>query len=340
MPHDPDAGLRDRWEDRLARGRRFLEQALASGLCQDVWRSSQGPPPCPGTRNVFLGYFLARALHRTGGIPERSGQLLRRELAAARQGEAYGYSRGAPMDADDTAFALRTRLLLGEPLDRAALGRALAPFTAGAAWRTFAGPNPGAKGWVTTFEEDGSILGPHPEVNRNILSLYREAGVPIRGPLLPEPVLRPSYHYPSRFYDTWMGAGLPRPGREGPDLDAAILALQDPEHGWPGLEGGFSVCQETALALLSLSSEAARGARARAGTAFLAARQDADGGWRGGTLWYFRVPRTGGKILWWAEDAARILATSLALLALGIAVVHSGSKLPSWRARLPATEYE
>jgi hypothetical protein len=79
---------------------------------------------------------------------------------------------------------------------------------------------------------------------------------------------------------------------------------------------GFSEAQETALAVLSLSTEGVAseaGQRARAG---LQALQQPDGSWPGGVLWTYWVPGHEGRLTWWAVDEARILGTSLAIMAL------------------------
>jgi hypothetical protein len=70
------------------------------------------------------------------------------------------------------------------------------------------------------------------------------------------------------------------------------------------------------LALLALSDVAYAGAAGRNGIAFLLAQQRADGSWPGGSLWTFRVPGTGGRVIWKATDAMSIVATSLGLMAL------------------------
>jgi hypothetical protein len=315
--------------------RAFLCKALVEGRCHDEWESSEGAPPLRRTHSVFLTYFVARALVASGGVEPALAAVLRQYLSRARTGASYGYAARALCDADDTAFALRTRILLGERPDPGEVDRALAPFTFRHSWLTFAGDEPSDPGWTIAYRDDTSVSGLHPEVHLNVLALHREAGLPMPAiPSLPcRDGLPASYHYPSAGYAGWLlselqgGTGV----RDGA-LDAPLAARQRDDGGWPAIERGFTSSQETALALLSLSDGAASGEVGRRGTAFLLAQQRSDGSWPGGVLWTFHVRRYAGRLLWWAEDTMSILATSLAAIALARGR-DAGSAAPEPRLR-------
>ena len=68
--------------------------------------------------------------------------------------------------------------------------------------------------------------------------------------------------------------------------------------------------------MLSISEAAYAGAAGLNGIDFLLSQQRADGSWPGGTLWTFRVPGTGGQVIWSAIDSMSIVATSLSVMAL------------------------
>jgi len=76
-------------------------------------------------------------------------------------------------------------------------------------------------------------------------------------------------------------------------------------------EGTHSGC-----AWLVCELQHARGQTSAGLESALLARQRADGSWPGGTPWTFKVPGTGGSVIWKAVDAMSIVATSLGLMAL------------------------
>jgi hypothetical protein len=299
--------------------RAWLDHALATERCHDAWRASAGSPPLERTPSVFLMYFVARALAASGGIGAHAASSIRSVLATAQKGVAYGYAACAPADADDTAFALRTRLLLGDHVDRRAVDECLAPFARGGSWLTFDRPLGPSEGWAVECRDDADTTGFHPEVHLNVLCLLREVGGDSRVPSdLPRSAgLYPSYHYPSRLYATWLAAELENDRRSLRDpIDRAVLAAQRAEGTWAPMERGFSAAQETALAILSLSTEGLASEAGRCARAGLQALQCADGSWPGGVLWIYWVPGRGGRLTWWAEDVMRIVSTSLAIMAL------------------------
>jgi hypothetical protein len=278
-----------------------------------------GAPPTPGSPAVFLDYFAARALAVGRRLTPLVEEVIRGHLSGYARGEAYGYNRIAPPDADDTAFALRTRLLLGEALTPEAIARSLAPFAHRGSWLTFPSTAVAVPGWTIEHRDDASAFGLHPEVHLNVLALLREAGQAGAAPppdLPRRDGLYAAYHYPSRLYATWLAAEALRGGAAEGEIDAAVLAAQRADGSWSACHDGFSAEQETALAVLSLSDAAVAGPAGRRALAFLLARQQPDGSWPGGILWRYHKPGTGGAVVWWAEDARRIVGTALGTLAV------------------------
>ncbi len=240
-------------------------------------------------------------------------------LQQARKGASYSYDALAPIDADDTAFALRTLIVLGSDLSTDDILSGLAPFTSQMSWQTFCGPTPPQFMWTTDYINDLSVFGFHPEVHLNVSLLLRETGHPFK-PYSSMPLrngLPANYHYPSHNYCGWLACELhSAQPQEVAGVESALLSRQLPDGRWPALTDGFTASQETALALLALSDVAYAGAAGRNGIDFLRAQQRADGSWPGGVLWTFRVPGTGGSVIWKAVDAMSIVATSLGLMAL------------------------
>jgi hypothetical protein len=313
----PEAAVTQAWT--------FLEDSLVTGRCRDAWHARAGAPPIPGGDAIFLDYFAARALAAGGRLTPLVREVIRTHLSGYARGEAYGYNRIAPPDADDTAFALRTRVLLGEALTPEAIARSLAPFARRGSWLTFPSTAVPVPGWTIEHRHDASTFGLHPEVHLNVLALLREAGQAAAPPpdLPRRDGLYAAYHYPSRLYATWLAAEVLRGGAAEGEIDAAVLAAQRADGSWSACHGGFSAEQETALAVLSLSDAALATAAGRRALAFLLARQQPDGSWPGGILWQYHKPGTGGTVVWWADDARRIVSTALGALAVARAAAAS-----------------
>jgi hypothetical protein len=173
--------------------------------------------------------------------------------------------------------------------------------------------------WTTDYINNLSIFGFHPEFHRNAALLLHDTGHSF-WPYSPLPVrngLPANYHYPSHNYCAWLLYELQHArGQDSAGLESALLARQLTDGRWPAVTDGFTAAQETALPPLSLSDAAYAGNAGRSGIAFLLAQQRADGSWPRGTLWTFRVPGTGGSVIWKAVDAMSIVATSLGVMAL------------------------
>lgn len=303
----------------MNRARAYLCDALASARCHDACSANFGAPPSPRSSSVFLAYFVARALAASGGIDAAAQSVLLSHVQQARKGDSYSYDILAPIDADDTAFALRALILMGSAPSSDDVLSALAPFESQFSWKTFCGPTPPQGMWTTDYINDLSVFGFHPEVHLNAALLLHETGHSFR-PYSPLPVrngLPANYHYPSHNYCAWLLCELQHArGQDSAGLESALLARQLPDGRWPAVTDGFTAVQETALALLSLPKAAYAGAAVRRGIDFLLAQQREDGSWPGGTLWTFRVPGTGGRVIWSAVDSMSIVATSLGLMAL------------------------
>ncbi len=308
----------------LERARRFIGDGLIEGRCHDTWSSTIGAPPVRHSHSVFLAYFVTRALAVSGGVQAPARSMIREYLTKARKGDAYGYDFKAPPDADDTAFAQRTRILLGDRFEVGEIERSLAQFAFRESWLTFASRQPPAAGWTLDYRDESSLVGMHPEVHLNVLALLRAAGMKVPDtPALPHhDGLLANYHYPSRFYASWLLRDV-EPGQS--HLDRATAARQQPDGSWEAVEDGFSTAQETALALLSLSDSACSSDMGWRGAAFLVAHQRSDGSWPGGVLWNYSFPKRGTKGFWQAQDSMSMMTTSLALVALRRVVTSTSS---------------
>jgi hypothetical protein len=296
--------------DALLRGVDYLLRALSTGGWYDVWEGA----PIERTRSVMTAYFLARALHDAGRLESEQAASVAGALEAARQGASYAYAPGLPIDADDTAFALRTRCLLGNAPSIAEARAAMAPFEDRGGYRTFSRRPRGTLAWTVSVHDEDSIIGLHPEVNLNVLALLREIGTQAAAPpdTLPRNAagLLASYHYPSELYATWLAVEA-----SGSAEVATLLARRLPGGGWRAIPSGWSESCETALGVLLIGSAGSRCDLAPS-LLRLCALQRADGGWPGGVLWRYTAEQPVGGGLWWSIDVCDAVSTALGVMAL------------------------
>jgi len=301
--------------------RSYLISCIENDRFYDQWKGTTIAPPVEHSASPMLCFFSVLALSKCGGIPETVKKKVISILYSAKKGDAYGYDKVAPIDSDDTAFALRTLILLGEKITADQVTNALSPFKTNESWFTFASPyskqNPV---FHYEYKDPSSVFGPHPEVHLNILALYQDIGVEINKiHSLPEmnSGLLCSYFYNSAFYASWIFSTLCEMiDFEYLPIKNAILKSKMNSGGWSGRENGFSTIQETSLALLTLDTfSMSRDYRAES-VNYIAMQQKENGSFPGGILWSHRLPEAHSNPYWFAEDIMSIVSTSFAILAL------------------------
>lgn len=234
--------------------------------------------------------------------------------AEERQG-VWGYMPYAPVDADDTAFVLRTYRMLGRSVASDSLLRFYDKKAR--AFTTFDGR--GAAALVYETSTTGNF-GIHPEVNANIFTLLADTGLSglVNDELIvwaqtPQGWWR-SYFYPGRYYATYMNLGLLcATGRSTDAREKGIAFLhasQNPDGSWGGV-------YDTALALNALAACGVFDDARRRGIAWLSVRQKPDGSWRDvdTPLWEYTYSDD-PKVVWRAYDTDGVVATALAVKAL------------------------
>ncbi len=313
--------LQKRCAEASERGRQYLISCVENDCFFDKWYGTSIPPPVEHSASPMLCFFTALALRDSGGIPDTVSSSLQEKLALARKGHSYGYDQFAPVDSDDTAFALRTLIALGETVTAEMLREAFKPFRCGDSWFTFAansiaGHTPP---FQPVYQGPQSVRGPHPEVHLNILALHQEIGIKeIRIPALPEMNGLPvSYFYKSELYGAWLFGQICKGiALDYPPLRIAAMGIRNSNGGWSGFTDGFSAVQETALGLLTLKTFDGTESGFEPSLVYLLGQQLENGSFPGGTLWHHRLPQDNGKFIWYATDEMSIVSTGLAILAL------------------------
>lgn len=340
MPPAPNAPPSETLTAAVTHGRAFLRARLAAGNYGLACYGSQG-----GTRfshdkgHVFTGFFLARALAGTLTEIERTILLVR--ILSEENGGCWGFSPPHPyvgpehrhfvVDADDTAYVLRTCRLLGAFRPTEPLFKFHRP--SGGGFVTFATDE--TPKWQTEPACEHN-LGLHPEVNANVALVlkgtHHEAALryELASELQRADGSWPSYFYPapafaSRLFlelihDRDYLADARRRGLE------YLVGRQQPTGAWSQpADSWHSALALGALALGSVPGldEATRDAchhgLAR-GAAWLAAQAHADGGWQStSVIWQF--PDRGGDV-WQARDEHGALVTAVAVEALTLAATR------------------
>lgn len=318
----------------------FLKSRIGAGNYGLKCLGSDGSPRFSHDKgHAFSGYFLSRALGGEISEVERSILIVRFQSEEYRG--LWGYSPPAPyvspshwkflVDADDTAFVIRTCRALG--LHKSSTR--LFSFHRKIWLRVLAKKGPewllgrwGPKGGFRTFASrvrarlvfeptPANNLQIHPEVNLNVFLALRETA--LEKTIDYELVRRSqhedghwhSYFYPSRYYGTWMALELIR---DEPSLkplrDRArrFLVSSQADDGTWGEDGN---AYETALACLALQASGEdedEGVLGRAIASLLDSQRD-DGSWETDQdIWRFHAS---ADDVWRAFDTNRVITTSL-----------------------------
>ncbi len=297
------------------RSKEFLVRALQEeklGLACHV-RGTQQPAPVHNEGWVFSSHFAVLALG--GELPAATSTALRQRLLESRRSDAWSYGVRAPVDSDDTAFALRTLRVLGAAESRECLDQFYVQEKN--AYKTFL--------WESTkrLELNATVAantGIHAEVNLNIAELCgaERGGRPQLEPMLEQCIgddgeVR-SYFYPCRWYGSyWLlaaqRAGVPIAANWTRKALEFVRGSQGSDGSW---DQGDPYASALALATLRMGGEYPD-AQASA-ERFLREAQRPDGSWATkAVIWeYVLAP----EIVWDAFDSNRVVCTSLARIAL------------------------
>jgi hypothetical protein len=326
--------LRQKCETVIASGSRFLKEQLRAGNCKLSCHGNDGAARFSHDKgHLFAGCFVAEALANDLDEVERSLLLVRllTEEAEGRWGyspRAYAPGLGQDphlVDADDTAFALRTFRRLGvyrspKPLLHFFRSRRL--WSRGG-WKreegfvTFATGRRASLACEPAHEQNFDI---HPEVNANVFLALMDSDEQhyIRSKIVQRSQAKDgswhSFFYPSKFYATNLFMALIERlgGFEEQEKRALrfLMDSQNPDGSW----GNPGNPYETALALKALGSRTGMRETAAPGLAFLVGTQRADGSWcYEDDVWEFQA---GKADVWRSRDTNRVITTSLCVDAL------------------------
>ena len=308
----------------LAKAAAFLRKSLRSGAYGLACVGSDGTPRFSDNKgHVFVASFIAEAM--TGLFDEIDRTIVLVRILSEENDGHWGFSPPGPhhveasrvfhIDADDTAYVIRTLRRLGVNRPPESLLRYYRE--AERLFVTFDAP--GATSLTTEASPRNNLLA-HPEVNANVFLALRGTHLErfVNGELLREAQdergFWRSYFYPSPLFATLLALDAfgddPAFGAQTARALSFISGSQNADGSW----GADADPYETGLAVTALAGRPEHAARMRRGVEHLIATMAADGSWTSrACVWEFHAD---DHDVWRAYDPHRAYVTARCTTAL------------------------
>jgi len=304
----------DRLDQSLCRACDFLRMQLEAGRdTLAIFATDGSACPITGLGRMFTGFWLTRAL--LGRLSPHEHQAVISRILHEQRNLMWGDCLEAPVDADDTAFALRTLHQLDAPFS----DRGLLSFYQNET-RLFPTFQTRTLCRLVTSVAPLNNLQAHPEVLANIYACLwdRNRRAYIDAEIIESAQNKsgdwPSYFYPSRYYATYLYLELlARMNRCLASVARAIRFLSDTQQACGAW--GHPLCPyETALAVNGLLCHSGGLPKGEASIRYLLDTQLCDGSWRTDrVIWFYRMS---DSVDWEACDIHRVAVTAICVIAL------------------------
>ena len=297
----------------------FLRRRLRSGAYGLACVGSDGAPRFADRKgHIFVAFFIAEAM--AGLLDEIDRTLILARILSEENGGLWGYAPPGlghdprPVDADDSAYVLRTLRQLG--VNRRP--ERLLQFYRESERLFVTFDTPGATALATEPSPANNLLA-HAEVNANVALALKGTDLEhlVNWDMLrqtqDEAGFWSSYFYPSKLFGTLLMLELLE-GRQAfagaRDRAHAFLAgSQNADGSWG--DGGDP--HETALAVAALAGYRRYAKAVQRGVDHLLSTMMEDGSWSSpATIWFYKWPHD----LWRAHDSDRAYVTARCLIAL------------------------
>jgi hypothetical protein len=311
-------------DEAVAKAAAFLRDRLRSGAYGMACVGSDGTARFSDNKgHVFVATFIAEAMAGLFDEIDRTIVLVR--ILSEENGGQWGFSPPGPyhtdefrvfhVDADDTAYVIRTLRLLG--VNRPP--ECLVPFyrEPERLFVTFDAPGPTS---LTTAGSPAHNLLAHPEVNANVFLALR--GTHLQA-LINRDMLRQaqdergfwrSYFYPSPLFATLLAVDVLDGDPAFADVIARALAFVAGAQHADGSWGADGDPYETALGVTVLAGRPAHAAATARGVEHLLATMAPDGSWSSqACIWEFHA---GDHDVWRAYDTHRAYVSARCTTAL------------------------
>lgn len=294
----------------------FLKSGIDQGNISLACKSNDDSLcPIDGRGFPFAVFFIGDAISSELS-PEEVDFILSQLVTEERNG-LWGYSLEAPVDSDDTAFALQTFKKMGAPKSIEKIFDFYKEREKG--FTTFKS-NVSAELVFQSSEKNN--LHVHPEVNANIYNLLYDS--PYANYINYDMVITSqapegywySYFYPSIYYSTYQNLKLLSLSGEYKDITEKavnfLLNSQNNDGSWGKPGNAF----DTSLALKSLASLNISNEEFWKGIEFLLNSQNKNGSWKNPTVIWNYIFRQNPLIIWQAFDNNMIISTAVSISAL------------------------
>jgi hypothetical protein len=308
----------------VAKATAFLRERLRSGAYGLACVGSDGLPRVSDDKgHVFVASFIAEAMAGLFDEIDRTIVLVR--ILSEENGGLWGFAppqsfhrdafRVFHVDADDTAYVIRTLRRLGANRDP----ECLVPFyrKSERLFVTFDAPGPAS---LTAEGSPRNNLLAHPEVNANVFLTLR--GTHLEG-LINTEALRASqdergfwrsYFYPSPLFATLLALDVLRDDPASAGACARALAFVAGSQNAGGSWGADGDPYDTALAVAALAGRPEYAAATRRGVEHLLSTMAADGSWNSPScVWEFHFD---DDDVWRAYDTHRAYVSARCTTAL------------------------
>jgi squalene-hopene cyclase-like protein len=308
-------------KERLVQARQsaveYLEGRLLDGnYTMSCVSSDNQPCPVDGSGHVFSLYFLVNAFE--GEVSEEASSVILNRIRKESRGGLWGYNDKVPLDADDSAFVLRTLKKLGKRWSPEPLFKFYKKTPS--AFVTFESSHFQPR--FVTQKSTRNNKWMHPEVNANIYQLL--AGTENENVINLDMIANAqhadgywkSYFYPSRYYNTYVSLGAVHGKNQYEEQEQKALAFLKNSQNENGSWGNGTDEFETALALNALAECDQLNEEFVRGLEHLLEVQLQNGSWKNESVVWEYQARENPDVIWKAYDKNSIAVTSLAVSAI------------------------
>jgi len=302
--------------DSINLGTIFLKNKIAQeNLFLSCKSTDNSPCPINNQGTPFAAFFVNEAIKSDLSPIEK--EIISNQLIQEERNGLWGYSPEAPIDSDDTSFALQVFNFLNAPK----LMEKILDFynEQGKGFTTFRS-NVSAE--LVFQPSENNNLHIHPEVNANIYNLLY--GTPYENYINYDLVVKSqdpkgywySYFYPSNYYSTYQNLRLLSFSENYNDVKEKainfLLNSQNDNGSW----GSPGNAYETSLALKSLAILNVPDEQFWKGINFLLNSQNNDGSWKNSTVVWKYIRQQNPLVVWQAFDSNMIISTAFSISAL------------------------
>lgn len=285
-------------------GKKYLIEAVLNDAYHLTCESNvMRPCPLENTGKIFSSFFILNAF-KENTLPPDIAAIIENTILSEQRNNLWGYSTYAPLDSDDTSFALQSLILLKNTPSTDALDQFYVPSS-----------NSYATFLMSPYFNNTSL-----EVNANIyylfalLNQHKKINYHLITSMQNEDGSWPTSFYPNVYYSTYKSMKLLCLSNSFPQsIKKGINYIIRNQH----TDGSWGDAYSTALALNTLfACHDTNEENIKKGIHYLLKEQTDKGYWNTKYAIWTYIYKEYPKEIWDAYDTQHVITTSLALQAL------------------------